>query len=42
MDFGYDVTPLLIEQNFNVYGYKMKKKVLYIDTPEQLEKTIND
>jgi len=41
-DFGYDVIPLLIEQNFNVYGYKIKKKVLYIDTPELLEKTIND
>ena len=41
-DFGNDIIPFLIESDYNVYGYKMKKKVLAIDTPELLEKTIKD
>ena len=38
IDFGYDVIPLLIKRGFDVYGYKMKKKVLGIDTLKMLEK----
>ena len=41
-DFGNDIIPFLIESDYVVYGYKMEKKVLAIDTPELLEKTIND
>ena len=41
-DFGNDVIPFLIESDYIVYGYKMEKKVLAIDTPELLEKTINN
>lgn len=41
-DFGNDVIPFLIESDYVVYGYKMEKKVLAIDTPELLKKTIND
>jgi mannose-1-phosphate guanylyltransferase/phosphomannomutase len=41
-DFANDVIPLLIDDDFNVYGYKMIKKVLPIDTPELLEKSINN
>ena len=33
-DFANDVIPLLIEEDFSVYGYKMNKKVLPIDTPD--------
>ncbi len=42
-DFGHDVIPLLINCGYNVYGYKMKKNVVPIDTPELFEKrlTIN-
>ncbi len=42
-DFGKDVIPLLIKNGYNIYGYKMKKNVLPIDTPELLKKqsTIN-
>ncbi len=35
-DFGHDVIPNLIARGFNVYGYKMKKNVIAIDTPELL------
>jgi NDP-sugar pyrophosphorylase family protein len=35
-DFGNDVIPLLIENNRNVYGYKMNNDVLPIDTPKLL------
>ena len=41
-DFGNDVIPFLIKSDYNVYGYKMKKQVVAIDTPELLEKTINN
>ena len=35
-DFGHDVIPLLIASGFNIYGYKMKKRVIAVDTPELL------
>ena len=41
-DFANDVIPLLIDDDFNIYGYKMIKQVLPIDTPELLEKSINN
>ena len=37
-DFGKDIIPLLIKDNYNVYGYKMKKQVIPIDTPTLLKK----
>ena len=39
-DFGHDVIPLLIKCGYNVYGYKMKNKVVPIDTPELIEKQL--
>lgn len=37
-DFGHNIIPSLITNGFNVFGYKMEKKVLAIDTPELLNK----
>ena len=41
-DFGKDVIPCLIESDYYVYGYKMKKNVIPIDTPELLGQTTNN
>ena len=41
-DFGYDVIPMLIDNGFNVYGYKTKKKVIIIDTPELLNNVMRE
>lgn len=37
-DFGKHIIPLLINSDYNVYGYKMKNNVIPIDTPELLKK----
>lgn len=39
-DFGRDVIPLLINNNYDIYGFKMKKRVIPIDTPDLLEKQL--
>ena len=36
-DFGRDVIPLLIDNNYDIYGFKMKERVIPIDTPDLLE-----
>jgi len=36
-DFGKEVIPKLIEENFSIYGYKMKNKLIPIDTPRLLK-----
>lgn len=41
-DFANDVIPLLITDKHDVYGYKMKKDVSPIDTPELLERQLSD
>ena len=36
-DFGHDLIPFLIARGFNVCGYKMKNKVIAVDTPKLLK-----
>ena len=36
-DFSYDFIPFLIDSDYNVFGYKLEKKVIAIDTPILLE-----
>jgi len=42
VDFGYDVIPFLIERGYNIYGYKMKKRVIAIDTPKLLKSVVGN
>jgi NDP-sugar pyrophosphorylase family protein len=41
-DFGLHLIPYLINSNYNVYGLKLEKKVIAIDTPKLLNKEINN
>jgi NDP-sugar pyrophosphorylase family protein len=40
LDFGKDIIPSLVKSNFNVFGFRLKKRVIAIDTLKMFQKQL--